>query len=62
MSKTKTFYGIYTTDDERSGSIKAYCRTKKIAIQELKKYRDWWCNKPPKPDDFHIRKLQMIIE
>jgi hypothetical protein len=30
-SKTKVFYGIWTTDDEMHGSIKAYCRTKEIA-------------------------------
>ncbi len=61
MAKTKTFYGIWTTDDEVSGSFKAYCATKKIAIRELRKYRDWFCSKPPKPDEWHIRKLEMII-
>ena len=61
MAKTKTFYGIWTTDDEVSGSFKANSATKKIAIRELRKYRDWFCSKPPKPDEWHIRKLEMII-
>ena len=61
MAKTKTFYGIWTTDNEVSGSFKAYCATKKIAIKELRKHRDWFCSKPPKPDERHIRKLEMII-
>ena len=39
-SKTKVFYGIWTTDDEMHGSIKAYCRTKEIAKRELKKHCD----------------------
>jgi len=60
--KTKTFYGIWTTDDELHGSIKVYCRTKEIAKRELKNYRDWFCDKPPKPDDRHIKKFEMILE
>lgn len=61
MAKTKTFYGIWTTDDEKSGSIKAYCATKKIAIKECRKYYDWYSSKPIKPDEKHILKLEMII-
>ena len=61
-SKTKIFYAIWTTDDEMHGSIKAYCRTKRIAKRELKNHYDFFCSKPPKPDDYHIRKLEMIIE
>ena len=61
-SKTKVFYGIWTTDDEMHGSIKAYCRTKEIAKRELKKHCDWYCSKPPKPDDRHIIKLEMIVD
>lgn len=60
--KKKVFYAIWTTDDERSGSFKAFCRTKKIAKRELKKYRDWYCDKPPKPDETHIVKLEMVVE
>ena len=61
MARTKTFYGIWTTDDELSGSFKAFCATKRLATKELKKYRDWFSDKPPKPDEKHIRKLEMII-
>lgn len=61
MAKVKVFYVIYTTDDDQSGSIKAYCRTKEIAKRELKNYRDWYCDEPPKPDNYHIRKLVMIV-
>lgn len=63
MAKTKTFYAVYVRDDSiPSGKLKAYCRTKEIAKRELKKYTDDWSSKPPKPDDFHIRKLEMIVE
>ena len=63
MPKTKTFYAIVIYDDERStGEIKEHCRTKEIAKRELKKYRDYFQEKPPRPDDKHIRKLQMTIE
>lgn len=63
MPKTKTFYAIVIYDDERGGGeIKEYCQTKKIAERELKKYRDYFQEKPPKPDERHIKKLQMTIE
>ena len=62
MAKTKTFYAVVVYDDERGGEIKAYCRTKEIAKSELKKYRDFYQTTPPKPDDKHIIKLEMIIE
>ena len=62
MAKTKTFYAVFVHDDERGGEIKAYCRTKEIAKRELKKYRDFYQSKPPKPDDRHIIKLEMIVE
>ena len=61
MAQRSTFYGIWTADSESTGSIKAYCRTKKIAIRELKKYRDFGSSKPPKPDAIHIHKLNMIV-
>lgn len=62
MAKTKNFYAVFVYDDERGGEIKAYCRTKEIAKRELKKYRDYFQDKPPKPDDRHIIKLEMIVE
>lgn len=62
MAKTKTFYAVFIYDDEISGEIKAYCRTKKIAKRELKKYCDFYQSKPPKPDNKHIIKLEMIVE
>ena len=63
MPKTKYFYAIVIYDEEcGGGEIKEYCRTKEIAKRELKKYRDFFQSKPPKPDDRHIRKLEMIIE
>lgn len=62
MAKVKTFYAISVHDDEHGGKIKAYCRTKNIAKRELKKYRDFYQTKPPKPDDEHIIKLEMIVE
>lgn len=61
-SKSNTFYGIYTTDDERSGSIKEYCSTREIAVRELKHHYDWFCSHPPKADDEHIIELKMITE
>ncbi len=62
MAKIKPFYAIFVYDDERGGEIKAYCRTKKIAKRELKKYKDFYQSKPPKPDEKHIIKLEMIVE
>lgn len=62
MAKTKTFYAVFVHDDERGGEVKAYCSTKEIAKRELKKYRDFYQSKPPKPDDKHIIKLEMIVE
>ena len=60
---TMTFYGVVVYDDERStGEFKAYCRTKKLAERELKKYIDYFESKPPKPDDRHIKKLELIVE
>ena len=62
MSK-KVFYAVYVFNDERGGrECVAYCRTKEIAKRELKKYRDFYCSKPPKPDGTHICKCEMIIE
>ena len=60
--KTVTIYGIYTIDDELHGSIKAYCSTEDIAKRELNNYCDWFCDKPPKPDDRHIKRFEMLIE
>jgi len=62
MAKTKTFYAVAVYSELGKPEIKAYCRTKEIAKRELKKYTDEWCSKPPKPDDKHILKLEMIIE
>lgn len=62
MAKTKTFYAVFIYDDEMGGEIKAYCETPEIAKRELKKYRDFYQSKPPKPDDKHIIKLEMIVE
>lgn len=62
MAKVKTFYAVFVYDDECGGEIKAYCRTKEIAKRELKNYRDFFQDKPPKPDDKHIIKLEMIVE
>lgn len=53
-------FGIWTTDDEWHGSIKAYCQTLKKAQEELKKYRDWMCDTPPKPDEKHIIPIYVI--
>ena len=53
-------YAIWTTDDEFSGSIKLYCVTRKLAIKHLKDYRDWYCNKSPKPDNKHILEIDII--
>ena len=61
-TRLQTIFAIWTTDDERTGSIKAYCLTKEIAERELKKYKDWYCFKPPKPDNEHIREISLIIE
>lgn len=61
MAKTITFFGVYTTDDERTGSIKAYCATRELAEKELKKYRDFYHTNPPKPDERHIIPLEMIV-
>lgn len=60
--KTKKIYGICTTDDERSSSIKCYCATTAIAKRELKNYRDFFASKPPKPDAKHIIPIDLIIE
>ena len=62
MAKTKTFYAVFVYDDGYGGEIKSYCRTKEIAKRELKKYRDFYQDKPPKPDERHIIKLEMIVE
>lgn len=60
--KTKTFYAVAVYSELGQPEIKAYCRTKEIAKRELKKYTDEWYSKPPKPDDKHILKLEMIVE
>ena len=60
--KAKTFYAVVVYSELGQPEIKAYCRTKEIAKRELKKYADEWYSKPPKPDDKHILKLEMIIE
>ena len=60
--KTKTFYAVAVYSELGKPEIKAYCRTKEIAERELKKYTDEWYSKPPKPDDKHILKLEMIVE
>ena len=62
MAKTKVFWGVYVYEDEYAPELKVYCRTKEIAKRELKKYKDFYQTKPPKPDDIHIRKLEMIVE
>ena len=62
MVKTKTFYAVFVYDNECGGEIKSYCRPKEIAKRELKKYTDFYQDKPPKPDDRHIIKLEMIVE
>lgn len=56
MAKTKTFYAVVIHDDEKSGAIKAYCKTKKIAERELQKYCDFYQSKR------HIIELEMIVE
>lgn len=53
-------FAIWTTDDEFNGSIKAYCQTRRKAEEELKKYRDWFCDTPPKPDDKHVIPIRVI--
>ena len=60
--KTKTFYAVTVYTELGKPEIKAYCRTKEIAKRELKKYTDEWYSKPPKPDDKHILKLELIVE
>ena len=62
VAKLQTFYGIWTTDDERHGSIKAYASTKDLAEDELKNHRDFWNSNPPTPDEKHIIPLQMIVD
>ena len=62
MAKSKFFYAVAVYSELGQSEIKAYCRTKKIAERELKKYTDEWNSKPPKPDDKHILKLEMIVE
>ena len=62
MAKTQTFYAVFVHDDECGGEIKAHCRKKKKKKRELKKYRDFYQTKPPKPDEKHIIKLEMIVE
>ncbi len=63
MAKSKAFYAIYVYDDcDFGGRLVGYCRTKAIAKRELKKYRDDWSDKAPTPDDYHIRKLEMIVD
>jgi hypothetical protein len=58
---TVEFFGVWTTDDEMTGSIKTFCKTREIAGRELLKYRDFFSSEPPKPDDKHIRKFIMIV-
>lgn len=62
MSKLKTFYGVWTTDDEMHGSFKAYAQTRELAEEELKKHQDFYCSKSPEPDERHIVPMQMIVE
>ena len=63
MASTMTFYGVIVYESERSkGEFKAFCRTKKLAARELLKYRDYDKDKPPKPDDRHIKQLELIVE
>lgn len=57
MAKTKTFYAVLIHNDEKSGEIKAYCKTKEIAERELKKYCDFYYQSKR-----HIIKLEMIVE
>ena len=62
MAKSKSFYAVVVYSELGKPEIKAYCRTKEIAKRELKKYTDEWHSEPPKPDDKHILKLEMILE
>ena len=62
MSNLKTFYGVWTTDDEMHNSFKAYAQTWELAIEELKKHHDFYCSKSPEPDERHIVPMQMITE
>ena len=60
----KKFYAIVIYDEGSyaPGQIKEYCLTREIAERELKKYRDFFCSDPPKPDERHIRELEMTVE
>ena len=62
MPNLKTFYGVWTTDDEMHGSFKAFAKTRELAEEELKKHYDFLCSTSPIPDDEHIIPLQMIVE
>ena len=58
--KVKIIYGIKTTDDERTSTIKAYCATYDIALREAKKYSDWWSEKPASKKN--IIPIEVIVE
>lgn len=61
--KTITIYGVSTTDNaEGSRSFKAFCSTPEIAARELEKYKDWGVFYPPKPDNVHIKPIELITE
>lgn len=62
MNGKEIIFAIWTTDDERSGSIKAYCASREIAERELMNYRDWFCSEPPEPDKKHIREIEVLTE
>lgn len=53
-------FAIWTSDDEFHGSIKAYCKTRSKAEEELKNYTDYFCDTSPKPDDRHIIPIHVI--
>lgn len=55
-------YAVWTTDDERRGSIKCYCQTRKKAEKELAKYRDWYTSVPPVPNNKHIIEIDVLEE
>jgi len=62
ITSIKTFYAVTVYSELGQPKIKAYCRTREIAERELEKYADEWHSSPPKPDDKHIKKLEMIIK
>ena len=62
MAKTRVFYAVVVYSEMGQPSVVAYCRTKAIAERELKKHTDEWHSKPPKPDDKHIKRLEMLLE